>query len=319
MALRNFFTKIGDMTLAENGLISLDIPRKDFLRELYLRLTLVVTITTAGPGATFLRAPAEFLKNIQLIGDGKDVIKSISGRALMMKNYFQYGVFPRYTKPAVTGTMTMYLNLVLPLAMPRAVREIDTLLPTGKYTMLQLRVLCGTYLSIFGTAPTTAAFTSGNLEVLAHWGLNVQKKPYVFSMYKEGYIEKLVAGTTAGLQVDLPIGNVYRGFLIESEADGEDVSTINTGLIQLFSGSTLFGSFPYYTFKDDICVKQGALETPPAGYDAGWIYLDLCPEGRLVDAIDSSKISDLHFLMDVTHIGTTDYLRVFPDELITPR
>ena len=50
----------------------------------------------------------------------------------------------------------------------------------------------------------------------------------------------------------------------------------------------------------------------------GYGYVDFCPEGRLVDALNASGLSSLEMILDVSHPGTTDKVRIYPCEIVPP-
>lgn len=312
---RNVIRRIGSIDFtAINQTKSIDLPRKDFFRQLILRLTVVDTISTLGSPVLYANTPSQFLKRIEIIADGKDTIKSIGGRPILFKNFFNWCTYPRRTVPTLSAAaLTWYLTLILPFDLPRAIREIDTLLDTGKLSTLELRVTGGDSADFYSTAPTARAFTSASLEVLVHEAIKFDNKPVNPSVYKEMSIEKQITASATEFQILLPVGNLYRGFLIENDSDKV---LINTGIaeIQIRSGTTVFFKAPWAALREANALFHN-MET--VAFD-GMAYVEFCPEGRMVDALDASKLSMLEAVFNVTKIGTTDYVRVYPDEIIVP-
>jgi hypothetical protein len=315
MSFRNIIRRVGQINFtAINQTLSLDLPRKDFYRHLILRLTVVDTITTLGSPVLYANTPAQFLSRIEVIADGKDTIKSINGRALMFKNFMNYSTYPRRTVPTLSAAaMTWNLTLVLPFSLPRSIREIDTILDTGKLSTLELRITGGDSANFYSTAPTTRAFTSANLEVLVHEAIKFDTKPVNPSVYKEMSIQRQLTATANEFQLLLPVGNLYRGFLIESIADSVPVNTIIQE-IQIRSGTTVFFKAPWNNVRELNAIFNN-METQ--AFD-GYAYVEFCPEGRLVDSLDSSKLSMLEAVFNSTLIGTTDFINIYPEEIIVP-
>lgn len=312
---RNVPRKIGDIIGGENLTKSQDMPRRDLYREIVLRMTANVNITTLGTPALFAHSPSKFLKRIELIADGKDTIKSINGRALILKNFLLYGNYPRRTVPTLaTGNNMFYQTLILPQAMPRSVREIDTLIDSGRLSTFELRATFGIKSDIFSTAPTTYTLNQCDLSVCLNEVVNINEQNLFFSAYKEMTIEKEVTQTTNEFQIALPVGNSYRGILIECEAAGEAVDTIITGRLSVRSGTTYFASIPWAELQGYNAMRCDLESQSFVGY----AYLDFCPEGRLVDALPAQNLSMLEFVADVTKVSGTNYIRLYPDELIVP-
>lgn len=330
MGMANRVRKIGTITGGSNITRGLDLPRKDLLRELWLRFEGVDTITTLGSPVSFINAPFTALKRLELIADGKDTIKSISGTGLMMKNFFHFGRYPdRGPIAAWSAAACSYFGaLVLPLAIPRSVREIDTVLDTGRLSVLELRATFGAHTDLFSTQPTTHANTSMVIEVHAHEAINLTGKPLALGVFKELTIEKQVTATASEFQIPLPVGNIYRGFMIETEVDGNPKDSVINSL-QIRSGTTVFWQGEYPDIQNFTRTKiacpyyfQGSTTCIPTsgyGYPPGYLYIDFCPEGRLTDALNAMNLSSLELVCNVTLDGTTDYIRVYPDELVLPR
>ena len=237
-------------------------------------------------------------------------------RALIMKNFFNYARYPQRTVPTLaTGDNKFYQTAILPIALPRAIREIDTLINTGRLSTFSLQFTFGGKADIFSTAPT--AYTLANIEVQSHIheaiNINVPPEKLRFSVYKELFIEKEVTQTTAEFPIILPVGNIYRGMMIEAEVAGDpNDAVINE--VQVRSGTTVYAKIKWLDLRDQNALKHNMESQSFTGY----AYLDFCPEGRLSDALDASKLSMLEAVFDVSKQTGTNYIRIYPDELIVP-
>ena len=306
-----------DTVVGGAGLVrSLDIPRKDLLREIALRLWVNVNITTLGSPVLSAHAPAKWLRRIELIADGRDTIKSINMRALVLKNFFNSGVYPRRQVPTLAvGNNNFYQTALLQLNLPRAIREIDTLINTGRLSTFILQFTFGSAADGFITPPTT--YTLSNIEVGVHIheaiNVNVPQDKLNFSVYKESVIEKEVTATTSEFQILLPVGNRYRGFLIEQEINGEPVNNVINSF-EIRSGTTVFYKGDWASVQEMNAVKYGMESQSYMGY----VYVDFCPEGRMVDSLDATNLSMLEAVFNVTKQTGTNFIRIYPDELIIP-
>lgn len=312
---RNVIRRVGQVDFtAVNQVKSLDLPRKDFYRSLILKLTVVDTITTLGSPVLYANTPSQFIKRIEVIADGKDTIKSINMRALVFKNFFNFCTYPRRVVPTLSAAaLTWTLTVILPFSLLRAIREIDTILDSGKLSTFELRVTGGDSADFYSTLPTARAFTSASLEVLVSEAIKFDTKPITPSVYKELSIEKQMGATTAEFQILLPVGNIYRGFMIEAESNKVLVNTLIQD-IQIRSGTTVFFKGPWNTVRDTNALLNN-MES--VAFD-GMAYIEFCPEGRMVDALDASKLSMLEAIFQTTYLTSTDFVRIYPDEIIVP-
>jgi len=237
-----------------------------------------------------------------------------------MKNMFLHGTKPVLVESGITAATHPYGGVILvPFSMPRAIREIDTLLNSGRLSTLELRITYGaltaTSCEMFSTDATayTVAGSTCDVEVHVNESIRLDGKAEPYSAYKELYIEKDVVAAAAEFQILLPVGNRYRGFLIETESDGNMVDTI-LNKVTIKSGTDVFKSIARADLQGDNAIKYD-LE---AQTFVGYCYVDFCTEGRLVDALDASRLSSLEMILDVNNPGTVDKVRVYPCEIVPP-
>ncbi len=50
----------------------------------------------------------------------------------------------------------------------------------------------------------------------------------------------------------------------------------------------------------------------------GYYILEFVKDGRLTECLDTSRLSTLELIVDVANPGTTDFLYIYPVELIVP-
>jgi hypothetical protein len=318
MALRNQKRRVGQIDFAENGSASLELPRKYPFRSLELNVIGSLVIGTAGTpvlytGGAFGSA-FRVLHRLEVIANGRDTIKSLSGSALAMKNLFHHGSGPQEVEAGLTAaTHPFGGNIRLDFGMPRSVRPADTFLDSGRLSTFELRATFGTGTDMFSTNPTAITSTDCDIEVHVAEAIRLDNKEEPYSTYKELYIEKAVTAAATEFQILLPVGNRYRGFMLEAQSDGEMVNTVINS-IQIRSGTDVFfkaeGDVVQAMNVIDHNLKQEAL--------TGYYYVDFCPDGRLVDALNARNLSQLEMILDVAAPGTTDIVRIYPDEIVSP-
>ncbi len=317
MSFDNRVARIGKTEYKASAADALDLPRKYLYRDLILNVDGSLTITTAGSPvlkAGGMGSALKMVKRVEVIANGRDTIKSISADAIAAKNMFLFGSKPKLTETGITAATHAFGGIIhLPFSMPRTIREIDTLLNSGKLSTLELRVTYGADDEMFATAPTT--FSIVKVDVIAHYnfGIRLDGKDEPYSAYKEAYIEKDVVAASSEFQILLSVGNRYRGFLIECESDGDMVDTI-INKVTIKSGTDIYKAIEWAELQEDNRKKFGLQAQTFVGYG----YIDHCPEGRLVDALDASNLSSLEMILDVAHPGTTDKVRVYPCEIVPP-
>lgn len=313
---RNIWRRLDAINGLPGETRSIELPRKDLLREILLRVSVTVNITTLGAPVLRAHAPAPWIRRIELIADGRDVLKSINYKGLVLKNFFNSGVYPRRSVPTlVTGNNTLTQTCILSINLPRALVEVDTLLNTGKLSTFSLQITFGANADGFATTPTAYSVTA--IQVVPHIheaiNINVPEEKLNFSVYKENFLEREVTQTTPELQMLLPVGNVYRGMMVEAEIAGEPADNVINEVI-IRSGTTVYYRGSWLSIREMNAIKH-CMET--LSY-TGYAYLDFCPEGRLSDALDASKLSMLEAVFDVTKQSGVNFVRIYPDEIVIP-
>lgn len=302
-----------------------ELSRGMVYRELYLRLKGAATITGANnTQANTLRGDEwGVVKKIELIANETDVIRSFSGNALWWLNMFLYGAKPKIT-PAIgdgaTANPAFDSTLILPLWSPQSLRPIDTALDARSLSSLKIEVTWGTYTDINSAA--TAWTTNPTIAVHSLESFNVSGP---FSQQRIFTIEQTVSATSAQFQVDLPVGPVYRGFMLNfTDANVDSASILNN--FKLVSGSTVFADQPAAVLWEVQQLRtnvQRSFSTGAAGaYDqdrrstsalrTGWYYYDHVTDGFLSEGIDTLGFSEMTAELDVTVGGGATKAFIFP-------
>lgn len=297
-------------------------------RELYLLLSGAATVLAANNTQANTAKGDEWgvVKRIDIVANGTDVIKSISGDALWELNYYQIGV-PRVSSllgDGATANPTFSSLLVLPFWSPKSIRPIDTALDSRELSDLTIEVTWGTYTDINSAA--TGFTTEPKLEVYSLESFGVVGP---FSQSRTFEIQKVVTSSQTQFQIDLPIGGMYRAFLINTtDAGVDDGDIINN--IKLVSGTTYFFDLKEEVLQDIFPLRNAlARNFNGQGYSDhristsnsrdGWYYIDLVTDGMQSEALDTLGLSEIKLELDVTVGAGTTKIFVWPMQIIPIR
>lgn len=308
-----------------NNKESAELSRGMVYRELYLRLKGAPTLTALNNTQAKTKRGDEWgvVKKIELIANETDVIRSISGNALWWLNMFLYGAKPKVTVllgDAATANVSFDSTLILPLWSPQSLRPIDTALDARTLSSLKVEVTWGTFTDINGDA--TAWTTNPTLAVHSLESYNVSGP---FSQQRVFTIEQTVSATNQQFQVDLPVGPVYRAFMLNfTDADVDSAAILNN--FKLVSGSTVFADQPAAVLWETQQLRTNVQRSFPGGatgvYDqdrrstsalrTGWYYYDHVTDGFLSEGIDTLGFSEMTMELDVTVGGGTTKALIYP-------
>lgn len=301
-------------------------------REIYFQFEGAPTLSAANNTQAKTDPGDEWglIKRIDLIANNTDVIKSISGSALWFLNKMLYGVNPRVTVQlgdAATANVAFNSVLILPLWMPGIIRPMDTALDSRELSDLKLEITWGTHTDInsdatgFTTAPTLKVFSLESFGVAGP-----------FAQWRVFEIEKEVTSTTARFQIQLPVGPVYRAFLIRTTDAGVEQNDIMNNL-RILSGTTVFHDLPESVIRQSHDIRTGQVRGLDDGAVAAytedkrstesnrdaWYWVDLVTDGFLSEGIDTLGFSEFELELDVTKGGGTTNVTVWPMQVIPIR
>jgi len=324
--------KEGSVSYSANNQESEDLGRGVVYRELALRLTGQPTIAATKNTTAKTKRGDEWsvIRRIRLMSNGTDVIKSISGDRLWWLNYFMMGR-PKVT-PAIgdgsTANPSFDSVLVLPLWMPGGVKPIDTALDSRELSSLEVEIEWGDETSINGDA--TGWTTEPKVEIFTLESFNVSGP---FSQWRVFEIEKEITADNPEFEIELPVGKMYRGFLIETTDGGQDQGDILNNF-KMVSGSTVFADVHA---QDDVLQQWERIRgnTHPAYDDGagaindlrrsdnsqaeGLYYYDHVTDGYMTESIDTLGFSEFKLSCDVS-VGTgTTKITVVPLQIIPIR
>lgn len=317
--MRNLIREYGEATYANNGRATILLPRDyaqvDILVELYASIITDIGTTAA----TYLDvAPAQLLKHIEIRANGRDVIKSLDFEGLVRLTHLRYGTEPNNTVLDATQdeTVSHYLYGLIPFAMWRSVKPFDTLFNSKPLTTFEAILTWGTMADCFDAGETYDSTYSVNEAIVYLSGKEaVGLAPdAVLPVNKEATTESTVTATATEKKIQLNYAKdlQYRTLVLRTTLDYK-VSNAMLNNIKLQSGGVIF--FNLNARRDRARYKTiYGLESIPTGY----YVIDFSEDGRLFDSLDTSGLSSLDLILDVTASADTDRIKVYTTEIITP-
>lgn len=335
--------EIGSITFAANQTRTLQLPRNYAYRKLHLKLVADLTRTASAAGAPKDSCPAQLVRSIMIRANGRDVIKNFDFETLHRANQFRHSCRPRISWmdsdgapvetwegfAAAAAGDTFVIHAVIDFEMWRAIRPIDSLLDSAGLATLDLIVTFGAGNDVmndaFNGGVGVVTVNSATLYVASTESVGVPPNT-VFMTNKEYTIRSQVTAASARHQIQLPVSNLYRSFLIKTHSDGDQVDTILNN-ITIKAGTEVF-KYRIASFLQMDNRLEFATESPISqdtqdrshqeNVIPGYYILEFVKDGRLTECLDTSKLSSLTLELDVAHPGTDDFIDIYPTELLMP-
>lgn len=326
--------KQGNLLYQANSKQSLALSRGMIYRELHLKLRGTFDpVDAAGNSQDLTLIGDEWgvVKRIDLIANNTDVLRSISGNQLWWLNYFLYGVPPDVTPllaDDTTEAVPFASHLILPLWMPRSLRPMDTALDARELSDLKVEVTWGDPQDI--QADASSAFSVD--PVLEFHSLESFGAKGPFSQWRIYAIEKEITANAAQFQVQLPVGPMYRGFLMNFTDAGKDANDILNNF-KIISGTTVFADIPALMLNELDRLRMSVSRfwsNSDEVYDSlrrgnaynsleGWFFYDHVTDGYLSESIDTLGFSEFELELDVSVGAGTTKAFILPLQIIPVR
>lgn len=320
------------INFSENGRSNEQLGRGMIYREIMLRLQGSIDVGADGEAPAEIRPGEEWgiVKKIELTANGTDVIRNITGEELRWHNYFIYGVPPAISEAwlgaAADATVAFDSTLVIPMWSIGTRRPVDTMLDARQLSSLELEITWGTATDITNGGIGLQIVAAPSVEVYSLESFGVEGP---FAQSRIFRIEESSVPVTNQFQIELPVGPMYRGFLIHCQDDsGNDlVEALNN--IKIFSGTTVFYDAAGEVVQQWTYLRKGiqqllpngtALQNPFVSANSnrnGWYFVELVTDGLLSEAIDTLGFSELKMEFDVA--SAIDTLTVLPLEIVPVR
>lgn len=312
--------RVGSANYSSSGGVStIELPRQYNYRKLSCRLSGSVIVSGgSGAGAVHTYAAYRAISRIELIANGRDTIWSIAPEAIAVMNILDYGAVPSFSNPSNDAAATYSFNahFIIDLALVRAVRPIDTLFPSAGLSTLDLKITWGAGADMFtGAVDFTSAAIQTTTELTVQSFEEVGAIPAGVGVNKIFTIDRTISAASSNFQIQVPVGNVYRGFLIHTKIDEVPADTILDG-VRVEAGTEVFQNWLTNDELLNFNKLTRGLETALVGYHhIDWLDSD----GFLSEALDARRMSNLDLILNVAKpAGTTLKVLVHPQELILP-
>ena len=331
----------------ENNVVSERLSRGMVYREIYLYLTGQVDVSAAENIKASVQQGDEWgvVKRIELVANNTDVLRSFSGNQLWWLNRFFYGVSPHITPilgDGATADPAFCSMLVLPLWMPRSIRPMDTALDARELSDLKIQITWGNALDVVDPITGPAWIAEPTLEVHSLECFNV-KGP--FSQQRVYNITRQVVAADPQFQVTLPVGPMYRGFIINTTHDDGSGNPIDTPLcldnFKIVSGTTVYADVPDFVLQQIDGWERTSIARPydsglgvanAGAYDTlrrgdtynsvnGWYLYDHVTDGYLSESIDTLGFSEFELELNVAIAALTApiQIHIMPIQVIPVR
>lgn len=332
---RNSVIRAGSIPFSDNGVATLDIPRGFLMRNLLCRLSGTLTVGGANYTTIAAEAPYTLIQRVEVIADGRDTIKSLTGAQLFALTAAYFGGLPPFTPPGVAvGAQPFSAFFVIPFASPLARSPIDTLFDTRRYEQVQLRVTFGVGNGAagvdtdFGDAAgaTTSAVANCAIDVVVDQTAEPSKE--LFSIYRQSFIEQILTASTTDFDFNIPVGNTIRSLMIRSTV-GDRLTAAGlvptNAIVQDISLIADSAHFPYNRVLGNLVRDWNAADyrvVSPAGttnaMPVGYHLIDFAEDGMLTAAIQSADIASLRLRLNVAFQAAvgTNRLQVIVNEII---
>lgn len=310
--------RLGDIAYTSSGSIStLQLPRNFNYRALICRLAGSVIVTGGtGAGAPHVYGAYKAISKIEVIANGRDTIISIAPDHLQILNTIDYGTVPVFLNPTndTAATYPFNCSFVVPFEVHRSVRPIDTLLPSAGLSTLDLKVTWGAGSDMFtGAVDFTSAVIQTSTTLSVQSFEEIGSLPGAVSVSKMYTISRtLAASANTNFQVQISVGNLYRGFLVQTNVANVMNDTIIDGF-SLESGTEVFQKWLTNDEVLDYNKLLYSLETRLIGNH----YLDfLDSDGFMSEILDTRGLSGLDLILNMAAVAGN--LIVVPNEIIIP-
>jgi hypothetical protein len=312
--------RVGSVNYSSSGGTStIELPRNYNYRKLFCRIA-GSNIVTGGSaaGAPHPYGAYRAISRIELIANGRDTIWSIAPEQIAIMNEIDYGAIPVFLNPTNDAAATYPFNasFIIDLGLVRSVRPIDTLFPAAGLATLDLKITWGAGADMFtGSVDFASAAIQTTTELVVDSFEEIGQLPNSVGVNKLYTIDRVINAASTNFQIQVPVGNTYRGFLLHTKIDEVPVDTVLDG-VRVESGTQVFQN---WLANSPILDENKLVYGLPASL-VGYYFLDwLDSDGFLSEILDARRLSGLDLVLNVAKpAGTTIKVLVNPQEIILP-
>jgi hypothetical protein len=308
--MRNYQSKYKEVTFTAPGETQIvELPRTALIRSLIVKLSGTLNVTVAD--ATLSHEGVKNLAaKLEVVGNGKEQIKNYRGANCFDLAKVDYGTVPPSTEITVTvaGTPANF-EIYYPINFGDvgSYRVTDTYLDARQFSSLDLRIVLGSVADLLTIGGATLAWSNLKAEVYVRSATRGEGN---FGIAKESTIRSVVSASNTSFQIPLTVGNRIRRLFVKTLDGGDPQNDIINNLI-LRSGTNVFADAPWEYYR-----AQNKLDYEIETLDDGVIVVDMCTDGRKMEALPTEGFNQLDLELDVTVGAGTTIVEVIPMELL---
>lgn len=301
-------------------------------RDLYLRFTAQPTLSAANNtiANTAKGDHTGFIKRIDIVANGSDILRSFTGEQLFWLNRKYYGLNPRVFATlgdGATANPALDFTLVVPFWSPRSFKPMDTCLDSRELSDLRLEITFGNFTDINSAASAWTAQPAVEVASLESFDIDGP-----FNLKRVTQLIVNPTGANTDFRVDVPVGPMYRSFVVNTTTGGTDTPGLITNF-KLISGTTVYLDQSEAVVRDtwhlrnDVNFQFARPTAAGIGYvprilnstfnnhDA-WYNIDLVTDGYTTEAIDTYGLAEFYFSFNVS---AACQITILPDQIIPRR
>lgn len=322
------------MAYSANSLVSEKLGTGYIYRNLILKLTGQLTCTDTNNTTAKLKQGAEWgaIKEIRIKANGTDEVRRFFGKDLWAINRILFGTNPQLSPQLGNSSQanpTFSSVLQIPFGSKNSFSEADTYIDSSKLSEFRIEVVWGSHTDV--NADATGFTVAPSLEVMSVESFFTQ--PVTKADFR-GYLNQRVypivydpAGANPEYQIrDIPVGPMYRGFIINTSVSGVDDPAV-IGNIKALSGTNIFHDWDAEALQVVEEQRIGIAGTyasrqydSPSNTDAfdyrAWYMLDFAEDGRMTEIINTVGLSEFLLRLEVLKAGR---ITIYPLQIIPIR
>lgn len=296
-----------------SSISTIDLPREHWAKKILLQLVGDATTGSGTPSRSTYN-PFDIITRIEVIANGSQTIKSISGKMLYLQNILEHGTIPNRTQtPSAASQSNQAFGGGLMLYFDKDKDYLESLLPTHVLSSLQLKITWGTALSIDSQSSNGLTINSLYVYPLLTEELNRGQSTAGIGVCKETEFVKVL--TAAGwTEVDLPVGNVYNSLSVLTRDNTAASNTIISEYEVIKDGLEVIRKARFDQSRSEDLIDY-ALET--TNQPTGFTVIDFDLGGSA--PINTRGWSSLKLRLNVSTTPTaTSDVTVVAEEIILP-
>jgi hypothetical protein len=263
---------------ADNSALPVRIPREHYIKRLKIHAELTLNLGSAG--TALQDGPFSAIQRIDLIANGKDTLRSITGLQLFEYNKWYYSADPTKTQgyafTVASGNNRVAFDLYLDLT--PATAELLGILPAFRLSSLDLIINTGAGASVSSAGTPAFTVASSNIYVETDEIVrDAEADQYLAPLTEFVTFQSQLVRNPAGagdFDIDLPVGADYLDYLVIFRTGATAAAITNQGRADTMAKEVkLMGDY-VKVIADEFTQTQAASGTfnPSGAGDSEWVF-----------------------------------------------